>query len=162
MSDIHSVCPNLVSSSAPKALNQSERWWKRGLRFSVLRLLSYISSTTRGRNRLGDVPFNSLADDDRSKLQRKHHLKSPPTFAAHISQASSVFAVLLPSCPDRNKKHDHISTPITKDSPHPDWACEGVTIIPAKSFSASHHLKRLGYGPPWRSPNMHSSSREGR
>ena len=148
MSDIHSVCPNLVSSSAPKALNQSERWWKRGLRFSVLRLLSYISSTTRGRNRLGDVPFNSLADDDRSKLQRPYHLKSPPTFAAHISQASSVFAVLLPSCPDRNKKHDHISTPITKDSPHPDWACVGVTIIPAKSFSASHHRERLGCGPP--------------
>ena len=148
MSDIHSVCPNLVSSSAPKALNQSERWWKRGLRFSVLRLLSYISSTTRGRNRLGDVPFNSLADDDRSKLQRKHHLKSPPTFAAHISQAPSVLAVLLPSCPDRNKKHDHISTPITKDNLHPDWACEGVTIIPAKSFSTSYHRERLGCGPP--------------
>ena len=150
MSDIHSVCPNLVSSSAPKALNQSERWWKRGLRrrLRCSDLLSYISSTTRGRNRLGDVPFNSLADDDRSKLQRKHHLKSPPTFAAHISQASSVFAVLLPSCPDRNKKHDHISTPITKDSLHPDWACEGVTIIPAKSFSTSHHRERLGCGPP--------------
>ena len=43
VSDIHSVCPNLVSSSAPKALNQSERWWKRGVqrRLRCSDLLSY-------------------------------------------------------------------------------------------------------------------------